>query len=54
VNQLLQYIRHDSAEAFRAAGWRVYPLLCHHGRYSMLAVRDIQERPKGQSGGGGE
>jgi hypothetical protein len=48
MNQILQYIRHADAPRYEALGWRVYPLLCHHGRYSMLAVRDILERPKGE------
>jgi hypothetical protein len=33
------FVRHDEAERYRAEGWTVKPLRCHHGRYAMLAKR---------------
>lgn len=33
------YISHSEAAAYRAAGWTVEPMRCHHGFYSMLAWR---------------
>jgi hypothetical protein len=39
VTELCQFIPHALADAFRRAGWAVSPLLGHHARYSMLAVR---------------
>ena len=41
--ELCQFIPHALADAYRRAGWAVSPLLGHHGRWSMLAVR--QENP---------
>jgi hypothetical protein len=39
MNCLARYIPHGEAERYRRAGWQVTPLLGHHARYSMLAVR---------------
>jgi hypothetical protein len=39
VTELCQFIPHALADAFRRAGWAVSPLLGHHARHSMLAVR---------------
>jgi hypothetical protein len=33
-------VRHDEAARYEAEGWTVKAMRCHHGAYSMLAVRD--------------
>ena len=35
-----QYVTHDLADEFRAAGWDLKPLDSHHGRHALLATRD--------------
>lgn len=36
---LARYIRPSEAGAYRAAGWTVVTLLCHHGAHAMLATK---------------
>ena len=40
---LCRYIPHHKARWYRARGWTVAPLACHHGRYSMLATKEIKD-----------
>lgn len=35
-----QYVTHDLADEYRAAGWDLQPLDSHHGHHAMLATRN--------------
>lgn len=38
-----QYIPHSKIEEFKEAGWEIRPLNNHHGFYSVLAVREVED-----------
>lgn len=44
MDELCRYICHADAPRYRRAGWRVFPLDCHHGYWAMLAVKRVRAR----------
>jgi hypothetical protein len=40
----VMYIPRSKIAEYKKAGWTIKNLDCHHGAYSVLAVRDVRQK----------